>query len=191
MNIDHLTWTRHGLPSNSQTVKLRPLINELFTRIFPQGVSQMVTVATRSWTNQKDSGLDHLYSNKPQKLSEIQTRSCAGSDHKFIFVVRYSKALKKSARYVTKRSYKNFRPEQFLNEVRSIKWWDLYQCIDVNEAVRIFNKKITDILDKLAPIKTIQIRSKYAPWLSSATKTLMKQRDDVQDNARMTNKSED
>ena len=65
MNIDHLKWARNNLPPNSITAKLRPLINLLFERIIPLGVSQCVTTATRTWPNQEDSGIDHVYTNKP------------------------------------------------------------------------------------------------------------------------------
>ena len=34
----------------------------------------------------------------------------------------------------------------------------------------------TEILDKMAPIKTIQVRSNYLPWMSEATKNKIKMR---------------
>ena len=40
--------------------------------------------------------------------------------------------------------------------------------------------KINNILDKLAPIKTFQVRKKYAPWLSDTTKNMIKQRNEAQ-----------
>ena len=51
---------------------------------------------------------------------------------------------------------------------------------EVNEALRIFNDKLMNILDLHAPVKTIQIRNNYAPWLSNSTKELMKERDIAQ-----------
>ena len=75
MNINHLNWTDQSLPASNQTSRLRPLINALFTRILPQGVSQCVRGATRHWPNQTSSGLDHYYTNRPDKLSEVQLSS--------------------------------------------------------------------------------------------------------------------
>ena len=40
--------------------------------------------------------------------------------------------------------------------------------------------KITFILDTMAPMRTIQVRKKFAPWLSNATLDMMKQRDQLQ-----------
>ena len=76
ININHLEWTKSDLPANNQTKKLRPLIDELFTRILPHGVSQLVTSATRVWPGQADSGLDHFFSKKPNILSPIQVINC-------------------------------------------------------------------------------------------------------------------
>ena len=182
-NLDFLKWTRTDLPTNSHTAKLKPLISALFEKILSQGVSQCVRVATRSWRGVEDSGLDHYYCNRPDKISDIQTQYQAGSDHRLIFTTRYAKAIKRNVRYTTKRVFKNFVPELFVEAVRSLSWWDIYQCEDVDEAVTRLTEKLTTILDVMAPIKTIQTRTKYAPWLSEATKTLMKERDEAHEKA--------
>ena len=89
MNINHLEWTRTDLPHTNQTYKVKSLISDLFSRILPYGVSQLVTAATWSRANQPESGLDHLYSNNPSKLSPVQVLQCGGSDHKLIGCTRY------------------------------------------------------------------------------------------------------
>ena len=73
-NIDFLTWRNaENLPPHHSSVRSKSLINELFDRIIPHGVSQLVTGATRVERGCPRTGLDHLYSNKPQKLSSVQT----------------------------------------------------------------------------------------------------------------------
>ena len=57
--------------------------------------------------------------------------------------------------------------------------------------VQIFSDKLTKILDKLAPVKTVQTRTKYAPWLSNSTKSLMKERDEAQRKAASTKHEDD
>ena len=41
MNINHLEWSRDDLPPTNQTHKLKPLIQELFTRILPHYKTNM------------------------------------------------------------------------------------------------------------------------------------------------------
>ena len=136
-NLDFLKWNRDDLPASDSTSKLKPLITKLFNQIFPYGVSQLVKSATRTWPGQADSGLDHIYSNKPEKLSDVHSEFMGGSDHRLLKVVRFSKSLKRSARYVRKRCFKNFKPEEFIQAVRQLSWYDLYLCQDVNQASQI------------------------------------------------------
>ena len=62
----------------------------------------------------------------------------------------------------------------------SSHWLDVYLCSEVDEAVRLFTMKITEILDVMAAMKTFQVRTNYAPWLCKDTLDLMKARDEVQ-----------
>ena len=90
MNLNHCNWTDESLPATNQTSRLRPLITALFSQIFPHGVTQCVTGPTRHWPNQPSSGLDHYFTNRPDKLSPVEKQFRGGSDHMFIFAVRYA-----------------------------------------------------------------------------------------------------
>ena len=177
MNIDFLKWDRPAQPTNSTQTEIRPLVYELSDKIYPHGFVQLVSEATRAWAGQQPSGLDHYYTNKPSKLSEVEVFKNGSSDHKLVFTTRYTKAQISKPRIVRKRSYKNFDPVQFFRRLRAVSWWELYQCTDVNTAVSIPTRNLTVLLDEMAPIKSIQIRTKYAPWLSQSTKEKMRERD--------------
>ena len=97
-----------------------------------------------------------------------------------IFAIRYSRAVNTSARYIRKRNYKNFDPSQFVAAVQQISWLDVYLSNDVNKAVQLVSDKITFILDVMAPMKTIQVRTSYPPWLSKLIRSLMLERDQLQ-----------
>jgi hypothetical protein len=56
-------------------------------------------------------------------------------------------------------------------------------CNDVDQAVGMLSSKLNNILDIMAPVKTIQIHTRYAPWLSEDTKKLMDKRNAVQKKA--------
>ena len=105
----------------------KKLSEQIFTRIFPLGVSQLVRVATRVSPASPPSGLDHVYTNKPEKCSEVHTEFAGGSDHRIIKITRYCKSLQNNARYVTKRSFKEFCPSKFCEAVKNLSWFDLYR----------------------------------------------------------------
>ena len=115
-----------------------------------------------------------------------------GSDHKIILATRYITAQILKPRIIHKRSYKNFDPGLFLNEVRKISWWGVYsECFDCESAARTLTGKVTEILDLMAPIRSFQVRTKYAPWLSQNTKDLIKERDHAQEKASHTKDVDD
>ena len=127
----------------------------------PLGVSQLVTGATRFERGQPKSGLDHLYSNKPAKLSSTQTYFTGMSDHKLVKVVRYTKSSKQLPRYVRKRSFKKFDGKYFLDQLSNSNIGEVLECNDADKATELLVRKITGILDILAPVTTIQVRSNY------------------------------
>ena len=191
LNLNHCNWTDLTLPATNQTSRLRSLITALFTQILPHGVSQCVVGPTRHWPGQVAAGLDHYYTNRPDKISQVSTQYCGGSDHMLIFATRYSRAIKTQPRYVRKRSFKNFNFQEFVAAVQEIQWLDLYLSEDVNAAVQILSSKLTFILDTMAPMRTIQVRVKYAPWLTKTTVDLMRERDQQQRVASETHTDED
>ena len=92
----------------------------------------MVTVPTRTWPGQPESGLDHLYTNRTDKISDVYAEYTGGSDHKLIKITRYSKSIQRRVRYVRKRCYKAFSEEEFSRKVGEMSWFDIYACEDAN-----------------------------------------------------------
>ena len=180
MNLNHCNWTDPDLPHSNQSYKLRELTSALFARIIPLGVAQLVSGATRHFPGQKSSGLDHYYTNRPDKISPVQKHHHGGSDHMLIGAIRFSRSIKNSPKYIRKRSYRNFDSNLFIQEVRQICWLNVYLCEDADEAVHLLSEHITGILDKMAPMKTVQIRTNFSPWISKETLEMMKERNKLQ-----------
>ena len=173
-NLDFLSF------NSNNACRLKPLVDELFARIVPHGVKQCVVGPTRQGRlGQADSGLDHVWTNIPGKMSPIYTKYL-GSDHKLVMGVRFASMITSGARYVKKRSFKEFDESDFLQKIRDTSWWDVYRSTDTDEAVHIFTHKVNTILDQVAPVKTFQVRKKYCPWLSKETKELIRERNKAQ-----------
>ena len=192
-NIDFLTWrmSEGSLPPHHSSVRLKSLIDALFERIFPLGVSQLVTGATRMERGQPKSGLDHLYSNKPDKFSSIQTYYTGMSDHKLLKVTRFTKSFKQIPRYVRKRTFKDFDDKIFKQRIGNCGLEDIFSCNNVDAAAELLTVKFTEILDDMAPVRKIQTRKNYAPWLSKSTKILQGERDAAQEHAAGTDDPDD
>ena len=191
-NLDFLTWTNENLPSYHSSVKLRQLTQALFTRILPLGVTQMVTGPTRAEKGVAVTGLDHLYSNKPTKLSEVRTEFTGMSDHKIILVRKFTRDLDRRERYTKKRVFKNFQPDRFQTMVSSMP--EIAACLastSADTAAFILNQGITRILDTMAPVRTIQTKKSYVPYLTTETKELQLEAKKAQIKAALSGEQED
>ena len=184
MNLNFLKWC-------DDNYNLRSLSTELFDRILPHGFAQLISVATRVGNNQEASGLDHLYSNSLEKLSDVQVKHKGSSDHKLIYVTRFTRAVISKPRIIRKRAYKHFDQVKYLEAIRSTSWWDVYSCENIEEATQKLSNKLNSILNVLAPIRSIQVCNKYAPWISQVTKEKIKNRDRAQQKAISSQFSED
>ena len=96
-----------------------------------------------------------MYTNQPEKLSEVSAYFNGGSDHKLLMFVRYAKNVQKNARYITRRCFKYFKQEDFMADIKKLRWFDIYMSNDVNVAVNSITQKVTLVLDKYAPVRTI------------------------------------
>ena len=113
------------------------------------------------------------------------------SDHKLIKVTRYSKSFRQNPRYIRKRVYKNFDEEAFKKKLEQAGLDDVLNCVDVDEATDLLVDKISAVLDEMAPIRTIQTRMNYVPWLSEKAKDLQLKRNQAQETASRTDEPED
>ena len=187
MNLNFLDFQNDDIQPNTHSARLRPLVTALLDRIVPHGFSQLITGVTRIWPGQDPSLLDHHWTNRPDKVSSSQAFFQGGSDHKIIFSVRHTKKVVSKPRIIKKRCFKNFEPENFVEAIQNITWFEVYMTEDVEVAVEMVTRKLTAILDIMAPVKTIQTRGKYAPWLSEATKKKIQTRNEAQKKASQTN----
>ena len=158
----------------------QPLVDALLRQVVPLGATQCAPAAT--WTPQggqrgQPSGLDHHWTNRPEKISEVEAHIIGKSDHKLICAVRHTKVVVQGHKYVRKRCYKRFDCDQFVEQVKLIQWWPVYECENVDRAVELLTQALTSVLDTMAPVRRIQLRRHYASWLSEDTKNLMAARD--------------
>ena len=80
-----------------------------------------------------------------------------------------------------KRIYKDFDEVKFRESLAEAKqegkFSEVLTSNNTNEAVETFTKAFRAVLDKHAPIKTVQNHENYVPFLSKELKQQMKYRD--------------
>ena len=67
--------------------------------------------------------------------------------------------------------------------IKDLSMLDIYLCEDASVAADLLTMKLNSVLDNLAPIRTIQTRTNFAPWISTNIKSQMGARDEAQKKA--------
>ena len=130
------------------------------------------------------SCIDHVYTNVKHRCSKVMVTSFGDSDHELIGYTRYTKEPPSPARTIRKRSYKNFNPEKYLEDMSQVDWSEVLSCPDLNLATEIFTRKIKCILDVHAPWIIFQQRKFFSPWITEETKELIKHREELKQRAK-------
>ena len=129
------------------------------------------SIGNTYFSGSKKSALDHVYSNKPEKMSKICILNDAISDHLSVRYMRYTK-------YICYRSYKNLDKDKFKDDLeKDVELFHVCISTDTNLATNHLRTVLLKCLDKYAPFKKVQIRTNYVPYLSESTKDLQRGRD--------------
>ena len=150
--------------------------------------SQLVKQFTRSELARggvvSRSIIDHCYTNAPGKVSHPEVVAVGSSDHLGLVVTKYTRAPKIKPKVIMKRSYKNFRVEEFLKDIHNSNINQNVTAINnLEDAALEFEKTFKEILEVHAPIKIFQTRSNYSPFLSEKTKKLIEMRNSWKETA--------
>ncbi len=94
-------------------------------------------------------------------------------------IARKNKIPKVKQRIVYKRSYRRFSQEAFLRDIGNIKWSEIYEVEEPNDALELFIRKFQPVIDNHAPIKKLIIKDCRASWIDSELKDNMAQRDEA------------
>ena len=192
MNLNFLDFNNtDSLPSSNQSSKLKSLIAALKDCILPHGFCQLVQGVTRTWPGAESTLLDHHWTNQPGEVSNVHAYFQGASDHKMIFGIRRTRKAISKPKIIRRRSFKDFNPELFRAAVSNISWLEVYLCDDPDTAANLITIKINKILDEMAPVKVIQVRTHYAPWMSKDTKAKAKERNIAQKKAAESQTDED
>ena len=152
-------------------------------------LSQLVQAPTRIQYNAISnrtniSCIDHVYTNAKHYCSPITVTSFGSSDHDMIGYTRYTREPPSPARTIRKRSYKNFVPADFLENLSQVDWTEVLCCDDVDIATDILTTKLREVLNIHAPWILFQQRKAFKPWITEEAKEMMKERDILKDKAK-------
>ena len=84
-------------------------------------------------------------------------------------------------KYVTTRSFKNFNPDLFVNELQTLPWGDIESSDSPNEMWDVWKDLFLNVANKHAPQKTKRVRHKPSPWLTSELEEMIINRNQLKE----------
>ena len=144
----------------------KKMAEELKLRILSRRVVQLVQESTRFAPNCEPSLLDHIYMTRPD-LGSYQVSEWGTSDHRLIELLKKNKGSLPQASRLRKRTFKQFSLKNFIQDIKSIKWYSpVYSKENVNEAAEGWHNEFSRVLDKHCPVRSIEVKKNYTPWLT-------------------------
>ena len=130
--------------------------------------------------------LDLFATNSPKNVTLAKVIPSTLSDHELLVVVRKINAGKLPPRSIECRNFSKYDQRTFIEDLEKCSWDDVYSERDVNSAWSKWKELFLSVCNKHAPIRHKVLRGIICPWLTSATKKLMNERDSFLRKARKT-----
>ena len=164
------------------------VINTKWTDLIDQlGLLQLIQQSTRVQPR-SESLLDHIYVNKPVNIHRHGIIDLGLSDHCMIFLTRKLGTRTSSPKCRNKFTFydwKNFSPELFQYDLKFTSWGEIYNAVNAESMLHVFNTKLQSIVSLHLKIKTRFVKSSIIPpWLDQEAQHSIRQRDFFKKNKR-------
>ena len=184
LNLDYLRWQNQSQSHERMTEMIQEDIETI-------GFVQLLSTYTRTGVNQVDSLIDHLWTNRSDRVISHFNDIRGDSDHNIIGLEVSRKDIKMGGFTIRRRAWNNFSEERFKQSIKDIDWSDVLEDSNIDTANSSVEDRLREALDREAPMVNIQMRTRYNKWISQGTKLEMKLRDGAKEKARTSQLEED
>ena len=141
------------------------------------GIEQLLTLPTRI-TNNSSSLLDHILTNSADRISQFGIVNVGLSDHQLIYCTRkITRTRLNTHKYVKMRSLKYYSEDLYVKKLKEIDFPDYSNFKDINEAYSDFTGKVASVIDEIAPIKEVRVKSNSQDWFDAEINEEIERRD--------------
>ena len=101
------------------------------------------------------------------------------TDHRLTYCSFCLNITKPTPKTIIYRDFKNFNLDLFNADMESVDWCSLSDGIDINRKVESFNSLLLDIFNTHAPLKFVQLKHPYRPYITDTIKEIIKLKDNA------------
>ena len=140
---------------------------------------QLIADPTRI-TDTSSTLLDHIVCNNTEKICQSGTINIGLSDHSIIYCTRKVVRGQINKHNIIKiRSMKNYNKDIFIQKLSNIDWSCILECDNATTAWNLFKQVFLEIIDTLAPVKEIKLKTRTEPWMDSEILESIRKRDSL------------
>ena len=133
---------------------------------------------TRFSSHQKPSCIDHVITNAPSLLSEVQTKTNSISDHCTLTCTFLDKLIVNKPAFRQFRNFKNITKDKLKYMVaKNINIQNILKWDDANQVAETLHLELNKIIDELAPPKRVQSSKNNLPYLNNELRDRLKEQD--------------
>jgi len=143
-------------------------------------LKQLIKEPTRITCNSKTI-IDHIVVNCEENVSQSGVIHIGLSDH---FLTYCTRKIGKKSNFNCKdenkikiRSTKKYNKDVLIEKLNAANWSELLMCRNINSAWSIFRNLFISVLDEVAPIRELRVKTHTEPWITSDILELIKYRD--------------
>ena len=142
-----------------------------------QGFECLITKPTRvemRGTKVTKTLIDVILSNKPELFKYSGNYYPSLSDHALIYGVLKERVNSNKPKVITFRSFNNFEPDVFRQHLSTAPWHIVQLFDEVDGHAHAWNVLMNDLLDEVAPVKSMRVRDKDVPYMTSKWKSAIR-----------------
>ena len=133
--------------------------------------------------------IDHIYTNVDSRIENVKAISEPGAHHKLIYADIRRKIKLKGPRQQRNRYRKNYSKKSLLEELDAMNWDDIEiqqsekieenhtEIMILENRVQRLTNNLNKALDKIAPMKTMNMRTTREPWINRDNLSKQKQKE--------------
>ncbi|KOB74103.1 reverse transcriptase [Operophtera brumata] len=130
--------------------------------------------------NDINTKLDLILTGDSKRISTYGQFPAPGfSHHDLIFASIKLKSPKQRPRVVMQRNFAAVDYDRLRIDAEALDWSQLYNACSIDDMVTAFNKNLTALYDKHAPIVPVRMKRRPAPWLTDGIRQLMAKRNSL------------
>ncbi|KXJ76100.1 hypothetical protein RP20_CCG010352 [Aedes albopictus] len=138
-------------------------INESFNlSVLPTGATGI--------TDTSSSTIDLLITDCPQLIKKSKAVPTTISDHELVFLLADIRVRSPPPQAVRVRNFRNIDTLRLQGDFQAIDWQRYYGSTDVNAKTELLTSELESLLQVHAPERTILVRDKRTPWITSEIK---------------------